>query len=580
MDRPRRTVSVAAVVVGLLGLMLVAPTAGSAAVREASGFATGTVLHADLLRSGDTRLADLEVGFSGSSFDAGGLTDDLLNEMGRRFSERSDGKSAFGRGAGLELGLGSTPEAENQLILAGTAQQSSPPRLSAVLKEIGPADLAPLAWASALKGEAGAHTTQNPCALGIDASRGLGEVADLQLLETGSEDLDRGLSEPVLALDATDQVRDVSTSRSGSQLVAQRDLEGKLIGDAFGIMSETRQTIAPITLFRDTPNELTIEVLGEWVLQAVATGIQGNSFVHYGPDAESPQTIVARIIPPEGEPILVTQDLLGEEGLVVPIPGLAEIAIGEPARAIGGEAGSSALRSADGTQAAAAADVVRVRLLTDAPAQIADLRVGHMEARSEVPAGGVDCPIPVTKSPTEDSVAAGDTFGMNFEIANPYDCTLQDVNLSDVVTTEGAARFEVISTRPATAETLNGALSNGTLAWPNIGTIEPGKTKAVFAEFAARGGSGRIVDTANATAKLADCAQEGATVAGVDLAIVGNAIEGLSTLVREPAVETKVLAASGDTLPRTGASILTTVLSGLALLGLGGAGIAISRRFK
>jgi hypothetical protein len=81
--------------------------------------------------------------------------------------------------------------------------------------------------------------------------------------------------------------------------------------------------------------------------------------------------------------------LIDADGVDTPI--MAEIAIGEPPRAIGGAAGSSPTASADGTRAAAAVDVVRVRALPGAPAELADLRVGHMEASAEVPSGGIDC---------------------------------------------------------------------------------------------------------------------------------------------------------------------------------------------
>ena len=581
----RRTLSVF-VLLPALFLWMLLPIGGSqAADLPAAASATGTILHADALRAGDTTLADVEVATSGSAFDRAGFAKQLLNELGRQFVPKADDKTSFGRGAGLEVGLGVTPADENQLILAGTAERGAPPRLDALTEEIGPVDAALLAWADLLRGQAGANTTATPCALGVNTSNGLGYVADLQLLDTnGDEKLKPevgGLVSPLVALDGTDPARSVAQSRSVTQFISQKDMSGKLIGTNFGVMSEVRQTFAPVTLFRGTDNEFTIELLGEWVLQAVATGLPGHSFVHYGPAKLTPETPVVRIVRPDGvENVLTLQQIFTDEGLVVTIPGLAEIAIGEPARAIGGAAGSKPVISSDGTKAAGAVDVIRVRTLAGAPDnQIADLRIGHMETQAQVPAGGADCAIPVKKTPSVTSVDVGDTFGVDFVITNPYDCTLKAVKLDDVITTEGGARFEVVKTDPAAPTNLVGTLTEGTLGWTSLGDLKPGETKTVHADFLAKGVAGKIVDTASAAATLADCAEEGASVAGVVVGVVGTGLEGVSTAVRNP-VETKVLSASGQALPKTGMDILRIVLSGLGLIGLGGGGIAMARKMR
>src|SRR5438309_11994023 len=102
-------------------------------------------------------------------------------------------------------------------------------------------------------------------------------------------------------------------------------------------MSEVRQTIAPVTLFAGTPNETTIELLGEWVLQTVATGMPGGAWIHYGPGTVSPQTPIVRLIDSGGKRALLSfQDVFGDKGFSFEIPGVAEISIGEAPRAIGG----------------------------------------------------------------------------------------------------------------------------------------------------------------------------------------------------------------------------------------------------
>src|SRR5919109_1314152 len=538
--RRRALAVVAALVLPLAWLVMPMADAGVEAGLPVSAMANGTVLHADALRAGETTLTDVEVATSGSAFDRAGLAQRLLNEFRRQFVPKADDKTSFARGSGLEVGLGVTPADQNQLILAGTAEQGAPPRLGVVTKEIGPVDAAPLAWVDLLRGQAGANTTQTPCALGVNASNGLGYVADLQLLDTNSDEKLKpevgGLVSPLVALDGTDPARSVSQSRSASRFIAQRDIAGKLIGSNFGVLSEVRQTFAPVTLFRGTDDEFTIELLGEWVLQSVAMGIPGKSFVQYGPSKATPETPVVRIVRPNGvENILTLQQVFTDEGLVVTIPGLAENAI-------------------------------------------ADLRIGHMETQSQAPAGGANCAIPVKKTPSVGSVDVGETFGVDFAITNPYDCTLKAVKLDDVITTEGGSRFEVVSTEPQAPTNLAGTLTEGTLGWRNLGDVKPGETKVVHAEFLAKGVAGKIVDTASAAATLADCAEEGASIAGVVVGVVGAGLEGVSTVVRNP-VETRVLSASSDDdqLPKTGAAILGLVFSGIGMIGLGFGGIRLSR---
>ncbi|HYZ92270.1 MAG TPA: hypothetical protein VFA34_07740 [Actinomycetota bacterium] len=393
MNRLIRTAAILAAVT--LSALLVPVTNAAGQSADAFAFASGTVVHADLLRSGETRLVDVEVAFSGAVFDTGGLDTAVLNELDREFAPQLPDKSSFGRATGLEAGLGVAPGDENQVILSGRAEVAAPPNLDGVSNEIGPVDLDPLAWADLLRGEAFAQAGDPPCGPIGDISRGLSYVTDVQLLDTASSGEGDGLEAPVLALNASDPARAVSQSHSRTAFIAQTDADGRSLGDKLGVVSEVRETIAPVTLFGGTPSALTIEFLGEWVLRATATGMPGGAFVHYGPGEVSPETPVVRLIDADGVENLVTlQQLLGEDGLVVDVPGVAEIAIGEPPRAIDGAAGSQPTESADGTRASAAVDVVRVRALPGTPAELADIRVGHLEVSTQVPAGGVSCPAP------------------------------------------------------------------------------------------------------------------------------------------------------------------------------------------
>jgi hypothetical protein len=582
------------------------------------------------------RLVDTEIGFTGSAFDSGGLRS-VYNEVGRQIAALNASKTA----SALEVGLAVTPPRENQLILAGKASASSPQQSGPVTKEVGPVDLRPLAWANLLRGRAMASSTA-ACTLGGDIGNGLAYVGDAQLLDTGqsqsttsarpaapqapartasglpgpvggltksttnalsnvtppasaSQPAPRratttqttaasveGMRRPLLAIDARGGPRAVSQSFSRTALVSQRAADGRLLGSDFGIMSEVRQTIAPVTLFGGTANEITFEFLGEWVLRAVATGMPGGAYVHYGPDSASPETPVLRIIR-AGKPdtILKLQDLFGEHGLVIAVPGLAEIAVGEDPRAIGGSDTSRPTVASNGTAAAAAVDVVRVRALPGAT-EIADVRIGHMETATQVPVGGVSCPIPVAKGSSATSVKVGDSYRQTFTVTNPYDCTLHNVAIRDAISTEKAARFAVTSTkRPATVATIGSDLLSGVVNWNNIGDIPPGGTRTTEATFVARGGTGVIKDKAVAVATLANCAQPGAAVAGVDVAATGIHMNGVSRPVAVDVRGVDVLAvAQNRELPRSGADIALLVAMALALVASGGAGLTLAARTR
>src|SRR5207249_3098427 len=104
----------------------------------------------------------------------------------------------------------------------------------------------------------------------------------------------------------------------------------------------------------------------------------------------SPTTPLISITPPGAatQIILKTQDLFGPGKLPqhIDIPTLASINIGEDPRAIGDATSNPGPPSAsgDGTLAAGAVDVVRIKLLVPDPtSHLADIRIGHMESQAQ-----------------------------------------------------------------------------------------------------------------------------------------------------------------------------------------------------
>lgn len=415
----------------------------------AAAYGTGTIVHADALRAGEHALADVDVAFSGAAFSSAPAASEYTNEVHRLVAPKLGVNAAFGRGTGLELGLASDPIP----VIGQLSQASAPPSTKLIEKVIGPIGVPGVLRAELLRSQAQGRSAADACVLGPDQAYGLGSVLNLEVLG--------GLLSTV----ARPPLREVSQSNSTTRIVPGSE-PGRL-----GLKSETRQTIAPVTFFSGSPFQFTVEVLGEWALRATADGAMGQ--VRYGPLNASPETPVVRILGAKGEVLgqLTTQMLLGQKGLEVTIPGVAEIVVGEDPRMIGGDASSPALASP--TQAVAAADVVRVKLLTG---QLADVRIGHMEAAVTVPAGGVQCPgLTVGHTVDKPAVTPGDDFVYTITVTNPDDCELQKVKLVETPTASKAGvKFEIVSTTPP-----GGNVSGSAATYPDIGPLGPGETKTV-----------------------------------------------------------------------------------------------------
>ena len=558
-----------------------------AAQADYKGYSTGTVVHADALTVGQTRVLDTEVAYSGASVASkgtGGVTQGpgaaagtINNEMEQvvqpalpntTLDANLQGNRSFGRGSGLELGVGTTIAQDvnaNQILLAQRALASAPPTTGLINREVGPVKIEPAAFASLLRGQAQARWNgDSTCVVGEETSLGLGYAADAQLLNLGAPSPGNDpFTGPAVATDTTNPTRTVSQSKSVTKLVPQTDAAGNKIGDNFALMTETRMTIAPITLLANTATPLTIELLGEWVLRSVATGIPGQAYVTYGPGTVTPQTPVLSII--QGglvNNILSLQDLLGAQGLPIEIPGVASIVIGEDPRAIGGDSTSQPTQGGDGTVASAAVDAVRIQLLPAAAlAGIdgLDVRIGHMESRAQVPAGGVKCNVPVSKTADKQTVNAGESFTYNITVTNPFaDCDLTSVRVVDNISGGTGVRYSVTGTNPTAS-----SVSNTQVVWNDIGPIAPkqSKTVSITIAVAANSAAGQFTDNATATGVCATGSAQGG-------ARISVPISGETTVTVPSVTGGRELPSTGiEQLPRTGSNGPALALAGLGLLG-------------
>ncbi|HEX2026456.1 MAG TPA: DUF11 domain-containing protein [Nitriliruptorales bacterium] len=565
---------------GAVALVALSAPAASAGQDDQpwSAYATGTVLHAEALETPtlqdptSTRVLDVDEAFSGATADSQGLAEAQTNELGGTVQPAQSGKKSYGRGFGLDVSVAQTGQDQGQLTLAGLAEAAAPPQEGPTKQEI-PLDVDPIAYSATLKGEAFADwaTAGVPCVLGGDTSYGLGYAEKLELLDlAGEAEEEEGLEAPLLSTNVAADDRSVSWSVSRTTLSPQLNENMQLAGDKVGVVAETRQTIAPVSILTNAgapvPEFLTIEFLGEWVLRAHAGGVPGSAFIHYGPGEVSPETPLLRIISPgeEAETILSAQDLLGEEGLVIQIPTegedlLLELAVGEDPRAIGGNADSQPQIAADGTSAAAAVDVLRVKLLSlPGTGEAAELRFGHMEVAATAPPGGIDCQIPVQKT-ARTPVNAGETFDYTITVTNPFDCTLRDVRVEDTISADPGIVWTVTATNPQ-ADTQ----SDTNIVWNDVGDLAPGasKTLTITVQVAANSGGGVMHDVANVTAVCDDepAAGEDDAFFGVNVPVTGNVRVDLPDVIQVGAGQ------AAPDLPRTGAPSLLT-LAGLSLAG-------------
>jgi len=521
-------------------LMAVPAAAAPLSSQEFAAYSTGTVISSNVLTLGTSTTGAVRAAVSGSTVDSTGLGNAITDELGQNVQPPLPAKNAYGRGTGLEVGLVVPADQQtdvNQLLLSGLAEASAPPPEGfpdPITKDIAlPPSLAGIATASLLRGQAQAIYDPNTCAIGRPISYGLGSAADLSLVGAPPNSL-VGTATP-----ASPTANSVSKSESFSYFIPNPD-------GSFGLVSETHQIVAPITLL-NTPlgPSISIEVAGEFILRSTATGIPGDprNGVTY------PGNPLITIKGPLGATLFSANlsTILSPTGLTIAIPLIGSVSLGQAPRAIGGPPGSAPEVAADGTFSAGAVDAVgSVQLL---PALgVLDLRIGHMEAGATVPPGGVHCTIPVTKTATPNPASAGQE--VTFTISIPSDpaffaeffaCDLVGIKATDTHSVlDGNPKFQI------TSADHNGQINGDTVTWDNLGNYKRGDPPILLTlKGKVIGGTGTLQDTVDVSATLGNC---DGTVNG--RAIIGQAqfdnigLTGTTTLLG-PKVNAGQLAATG-----------------------------------
>ena len=556
------------------GLLVASPVrVGAQAVSDQpfSASGTGTAVHIGALNLGSTQILNTEVAFSGGAANSKGINGGAItNEFGQTVKPQPvppPGSNSYGRGTGVELGVGSTLPSDvdrNALNLSDRAEASAAPPSPLVTKEI-PINVDPLLYASTARGQAQAIFDPTFCPVGRPLNFGLGYVENLELLNTGAtRDANGGFGGQLLGTSVSQgNPRGASQSRTVSYLIPNGD-------GTFGVVSETRQTVAPITLLGDLNTGLILEVAGEFGLKATATGKTSGSKVEYiGNPVVTIKTVTAGV---EVTVLQLTlQQLIGNQGLNVNLAPVADVSVGAPPRAIGSApaAPSPAVTATDGTSASGAVDTVRLRVLTIPGLMGADVSLGHMEATANAPAGGVKCQIPVSKSANPDPVQVGQDVTFTIKIPSDaaffnalFNCDLVGIKATDThESTSGGPKVTLVSAEPG------GRIEGNKAIFDNLGSYRLGDPPIVLTIKARvpRGSrSGVLRDTADVTAALGNC-RGGA--AGEDIVKGGATFDGSAVVGRVTLVGPSV---TGGSLAATGGTSAPLVVGGgLGLLALG-----------
>ncbi|CAN5853355.1 hypothetical protein BH23ACT12_BH23ACT12_20610 [soil metagenome] len=562
----------ALITLSALALMLAPPAGAAVPFKDAafSGYASGTYLHVDALTIGATPTVSVDAGFAAAAVNSKGLTA-VSDELGRPVSPAIAGKNSYGAGFGLDTNL-----LGGDLLSQQQAAAAAPPSTDLISKRlVGPLTVPGVLSAGVLEGHAQARYDANTCILGADMSYGQGNVADATLLGGPIATLTSAL----IGTNPSNQDQGAVRTSTRTRLVPQTNEAGAVIGDQVALMTEVKQTLAPIVLFQGIPGaEITISLLGEWTMRTVATGIPGQAYVQYMPGTagNTPILSITQSLPVAGpvvDSVLLTlNQLLGIDDVVTGLLGGEGGLLGLGLVDLELNPDPTIVENPDGTSAKASVDVVKLTLLPSAEGvlggltnslipnlELADVRVGHMEAEANVPAGGISCPdINVAKSANPDPVNAGSDFVYTIDINNPYDCTLTDVKVVDTIEVSNPKiKYTIKGQEPAASSV---SADSKVLTWNDVGPIDPKGSKAlrITVNVDKDSPAGNFIDTAAVNANCGlDTAQGGAKI---NLALNGG------VRVTVPKVQPQVAAP----LPRTGGNNVLFVGSavGLSLLSL------------
>jgi LPXTG-motif cell wall-anchored protein len=572
----RSRLALIATSVGVMAPLVLAGSAGaSTSARPGAptvhgtihGFATNDFLYVDGLSTSKVNVAQVSLAQSATGVANNGLT--TKDNIGQHLltGSAASGHQAYARGAGAGVNLLQANYTNPQVQLVDAEAVSAPPH-SKTTKQLLNLPLGALANVDVQPDTAESNLPANGdfCVLGKPISQGTGTVTNASVLQVA----------PLNLVSADGTVKSTSTE--------ELDPNGH---GSLGLTSVATMSAAGIKLLNGL---ITVKLINPLVLDAFAGGVKGTAKTLYG-SGDGKKDLLAITIAGQTEK-LSFDDIVGGKGLSLHIGGLADIEIG---------AAPTIKHSANGQIASISGDLVKVKILGNTPTgtttvggllgalqpvlntlttalknvgnslanllstlgltTAADIRVGHFEATSQVPNGGIKCQIPVKKTSNKNPVTAGDNFTVTISAKNPYACTIKNVKVVDKITGTDGLKWTVGDTRPKANHK-----TNTEVVWNNIGNISPGGSKQVQVDIAidSDSASGTMKDTSTMTGK---CATGNATgTSNVNLA-------GKFTL-HGPRINPS--SSPGPGLPNTGMDPWLPVGGGLVLMT--GIGLAVARR--
>jgi hypothetical protein len=517
-------------------------------------YATGAQVHLSAVQTAASTLANIEQAFSAVSVNSGNLSTAISDPAtGALLQPSQPAANAYGRGAGLEVGLG-LPAATADQIRLGIAEASAPPLGPVVTKTVLPINLPGILTAGVLKGIAAAAYLPTFCPVGQPLAYGEGDAAGVSVLSN------------LLSLSGTQT--QTAQSQSRSDLVANSD-------GTFGLQSSVSEHIAPISVNLGTGLSLQISLGGSGVNAPITLATHADGHGNNTRALTNTGTLVISLVTPLATTNIVNVNLntiLGPAGLVVdanalPIVGALLTGLGITLKlTVAGQPHAIASFPTGPNAISAAYDLLSLDVGLGA-LKVAGLKVGHMETGVDLASGAISCTVPVAKVANPAVVQAGSSF--TWTILIPATSTVLGASTCDLTAIRATDKISVNSGSPTfTIDSIsNGGTYNastGTITWSNLGTYHPGDPPIALkigVSVPSGSSAGVLQDTANVTAGLGNCTG-GVTGVATAIGAVQNAIIGGSVTLIAPQVT-----AAGTGLAATGTGpMLPWIAAGLLLL--------------
>jgi hypothetical protein len=435
------TAGVAAAIAASPAIFIMTAAPARAATGPYGGNATGDLVHVEAVKvpgSLDPGLADAHVAPSTALVQSNGLG------AGPYAGKRS---AARATNADVSLIGGAIP-----ISAIVTAEQTAPPTNANpdVQSLTGPVDLTPLATLEAAKASAHAvwGATDTTCiAAGKPIATSTSTVLDASVLPIG---------DPIGA------VASVVNGQGGAAFTKSDVGLVNVTGQTNkGLQSTVLDQLTGVVLFKDSANEITLNVLAPPTISATATGTAATSTVTYN------QPVVQIIQGGTVTDILNASNINTE----ITIPGaVLHLSLGVLSNKV------TTATEASGNTALLHLDVADI---TDT-FTLARVEIAPMSVKATVPAGGVECPNsgnPLANLQVDAStgiVLPNGSFQYAITVPNIAACTLTNVKV--VLTVTGPDGSTITAAEPS-PNTISGL----TVTWPDIGSIAPGALKTLKA---------------------------------------------------------------------------------------------------